>query len=204
MTETKTLSPADLKEREKKDAERFALMRQRVQETGKLDPNVQIQLDGKGYTLYFTNKSVKDILSDTGLNLLKEMITSADMGDPLVLGSLVFRGLQKKHPELTQEAVDEMLTVRHTLYVQAQVVLALSLFYPDVADIPLLDDTRPEAGSEDPTKKPSGNGSATGPSAGGSGSATASFGIAVVPESLSSIESSTLSGHSGGTTSPPN
>lgn len=142
--------------------ERMDVIRLRVQDTGKLDPDITIRLDGKDWTLRYTNRAIKGILSDTGFNLLSVRLTTEDMANPETLGSLMFHGLRSRHPELTPEAVDEMLTVRHTLYIQAQVARALGLFFPDVADMPLADDTRPEAGSEDPTQPPTDSGSATG------------------------------------------
>lgn len=145
------------------DMERHALVRQRVQETSKLDPKIPLSLDGREFVLLYTNRAVKGILEDTGINILQSPLGTAEMEDPKVLGSVVFRGLQAKHPDLTSEAVDEMITFRHLMYIQSQVMAALGLFYPDVADLPVLEkDARPEVGSEDPTHGRAANGSATG------------------------------------------
>lgn len=154
------------------DVDRHLLVRQRMQETSKLDPKVPLHLNGTDYRLHYTNRAVKGILEDTTLNILDQPLGSEKLSDPAILGSVLFRGLQKEHPDLTLEAVDDLISVRHLLYIQTQITVALSLFYPDVADLPLLDDTRPEAGDEDPTQRPAASGSATGGLVGVSASAT--------------------------------
>lgn len=102
-----------------------------VAETTKLDPAVSITLKGTLYKLEFTNRSVKNVFDDTGYNILQEKFDRSRMEDPKLMGSLVFRGLQKNHPDLDQDQADDLFTLRHYPYILDRLITALDMFMPD-------------------------------------------------------------------------
>lgn len=125
--------------------ERQAIVRQRMDETIKLDPTVPLSMGGRDFTLVFNNWAVKEILKETGLNLLTTPLLSEQMTDPTVIGPVLLCGLRTHSPELTLEEVDRLFTMRHLLYVQTKLAEALSLFYPDTEDLPKLPESEGEA-----------------------------------------------------------
>lgn len=133
--------------------EREAVMRQRMQDTIKLDPKVPFRLGDHESPMVFNNRAVKEILKETGLNLLTSALTTEELLKPDVLGWIVFWGLKQCRPDVTMELVDEHLTARHTLYFQSQIITALQLFYPDVEDLPKLSEPKAED-ILDPTSPP--------------------------------------------------
>lgn len=140
-------TPTPTKEERQAKEEREALYRQRMVETVKLDPKVPFVLGEKEYVLVFNNLAARKVLTETGINLLTTGVGTDEMAKPDVLGSLIYWGLKTHAPELTQEHVDVTLTLRHLLYYQTQIATALSLFFPDIADLPVA--REPEDGKED-------------------------------------------------------
>lgn len=127
----------------------------RLEKSMKLDPAVQILLGDKPYTLVVNNRTAKDILKDTGVNILSGDLTMARLDDPIVMGSVLLRSLQKHHPDMTEAIVDDLLTIRHLLYVRGKIADAISLFLPDLEDLPDEGGSETEAvegeQAEDPT-----------------------------------------------------
>jgi hypothetical protein len=130
--------------------ERAEIIQQRTRDTMKLDPTVPFHLGGTERVMVFNNRALKDILTDTGLNLLRDPLTLEHLTDPKTLSAIIYRGLQAKWPEVTLDTVDEMLNMRHFMYYQTQITVAMSLFYPDIKDLPKFPDAEPEP-TGDPT-----------------------------------------------------
>jgi hypothetical protein len=101
-----------------------------VEKTTQLDSVVSITLDKKEYKLEFTNRAVKGVFDDTGYNILSQVFDRARMQDPKLMGSLLFRGLQKHHPDLTQEGVDDMFSLRHYPYILDRLTDAMDMYVP--------------------------------------------------------------------------
>lgn len=133
--------------------ESLAIRRQRVQETFKLDPDVIITLKGKKYTLEMNNYAVKEVLRDTGVNLMRDGLSRDSMVDPHIVGSILFRSMQLHHPDLTQDDVDKLYTLRHYSYVLDTLRQVVDLFMPDMSDIIVADVAREgtDGKIEDPT-----------------------------------------------------
>jgi hypothetical protein len=51
---------------------------------------------------------------------------------------------------VSEEGLDDLVNMRHFLYYQTQIFTALSLFYPDIKDLPKFPDAQPEPAG-DPT-----------------------------------------------------
>lgn len=115
----------------------------KVVDITKLDPVVSIVLKGEEYLLEFDNRAVKYVLDDTGYNLLKDTFSKEVMVDPKIMGSLLFRGLQHNHPELTADSVDSMFTMRHYPYILDRLIEAIDMFMPEGDDA--------NSGEQDPT-----------------------------------------------------
>jgi hypothetical protein len=130
--------------------ERAEVILQRTRDTMKLDPTVPFLLGGTERVMLFNNRALKDILTDTGLNLLRDPLTLEHLTDPAKLSAIIRRGLQAKWPDVTLDTIDEMLNMRHFMYYQTQITTAMSLFYPDIKDLPKLQEAEPEP-TGDPT-----------------------------------------------------
>lgn len=130
------------------------IRRERVQQTFKLDPTVMITLKGKEYTLELNNYGVKQVLKDTGFNIMKDGFGQEQMQDPEVMGSLLFRALETNHPDLTQDLVDRLYSYRLYPYILEKMRTVLDLFMPDMSDV--LAEQTPDGGPmlvvEDPTQ----------------------------------------------------
>lgn len=113
---------------------------ERVLETFQLDPRVALTLKGKALTLEFNNRAIKGVLKDCGFNALKSSLTVEAMEDPNTLGSLLFRGLQTHHPEMTQDDVDLLFTSRHYPYILNRIRAAMEMFLPDLSDLPVTEE----------------------------------------------------------------
>lgn len=144
-------------------AEAKHIHEERVQATFSLDPTVNITLKSQKYTLEFNNRAVKDVFKDTGVNLISVMgLGLSEMESPDVMGSLLFRGLQKNHTDLTQESVDELFTFQHYPYILHNLRKALKVFAPEIEDLlPYLREATDEP-VVDPTLQPTESGSGTG------------------------------------------
>lgn len=149
-----TLTPAEIQRRRDEYTRRLL-------DTFQLDPQVTLILKGTTYTLEFTNRSVKAILKACGFNVLKEGFNPEAMGDPTILGAVLWGGLLTHHPDLTLDDVDGLFTARHYPYIENRLRTALDLFLPDVSD---LVDPEPEEVvlDTDPLPPATVNGSATG------------------------------------------
>ena len=135
--------------------------RRRLEETFKLDPIVPIKLKGNNYTLEFNNFAVKEVMKQTGFNIMAKSFGMSEMENPEILGSLLFQGLLTNHPDLTQDSVDKLFTYRHYPYILERLRMALTLFMPDISDL----QPREEGVTEtelDPTKRLALVGSGTG------------------------------------------
>lgn len=125
---------------------------ERVQLMFQLDPQIPIVLKGKTLTLEFNNRAVKDVLKDCGFNALRDSLVGESMDDPNILGSLLHRGLQCHHPEMTVDDTDALFTSRHYPYVVNRLRAAMDLFLPDLSDVVELPPKT--EGQEDPTLQP--------------------------------------------------
>jgi hypothetical protein len=130
--------------------QRAEIIQQRTRDTMKLDPKVDLQLGDSTRVLLFNNRAIKGILEDTGINLLRDGLTIDHLSDPNILTKILKRGLQAHWPEVSEEGLDDLVSMRHFLYYQTQIFTALSLFYPDIKDLPKLPDAEPEPAG-DPT-----------------------------------------------------
>lgn len=133
-------------ERLKKRQEAFS---ERLPGLSKLDPKVEVKLGGKTWTLHFTNYAIKRVFEDTKHNLMTGL-KEEHLSNPVIFGAVLFRGMEQEHPELTQEVVDRMFSLRHYAYVREKVVEALELFYPDLSDLPVESEGE-EQSTEHPT-----------------------------------------------------
>lgn len=146
---------------------------ERVGGTFALDPHVFISLKGINYILEFNNRSAKDVFKDTEFNILNTPLALKETQDATLMGCLLFRGLQTNHPELTQDAVDTLFTLRHFPYILSRLRMALDMFLPDLSDVIPQEERDDYVGAsggdrveEDPTKGPTHSGSDTGLSEG--------------------------------------
>lgn len=129
---------------------------ERVRETFQMDPQVKITLKGKEWTLEFNNYGVKEVLKETGLNLLDSGFGPDQWKDPKVMGALFYQGLKANYPDLTQEEADKLFSYRHYSAILSSIRTALSLFMPDMSDVTLdkdEDDKKGESATVDPTKQ---------------------------------------------------
>lgn len=141
--------------------EKKALHILRLQDTCKADPRVEIMLGGKPYFLEFTNRAVKNVLTKLEVNLLKDNFSIEDLQDPAKLCTLLQIGLSTHHPDITEDALDDLLTARQWPYVMNRLSTSLELFMPDMSDMVEAKVSEVPEG-EDPTKKPTPLGSGIG------------------------------------------
>lgn len=137
----------------------------RTCDTFQLDPQVGITLKGVKYTLEFNNWTVKEVLKDTGINLLSHALKGTDIEDPDVMSVLLLRGLQTNHPDMETERADKLMTLRHFPYILNRISTAIDLFMPDMTGV-ILDKVEDAAevdssDSEDPTQQQTDAGSST-------------------------------------------
>lgn len=153
MEPAKKLTP---KQKEAQAKQRIDTYQQRVKETFQLEPQVSITLKKQTFTLEYNNRSIKDVLKDSGFNLLADSLYASEgasqpLENPEILGSLLYRGLQAHHPELTADDVDKLFTARHYPYVTAKIREALDLFMPDMSDVERDEEPPESVVPEDPT-----------------------------------------------------
>lgn len=127
-----------------------------------LEPSVTLKLKNQHFMLEYNNWAVKEVLKATKVNLIEAGFTMGDWVDPEKMGILLYCGLVTNHPELTQEAVDKLLTYRHYPLVLQQIGEALRLFMPDMADVELDESKDEVSDTKDPIKQPAKAGSGTG------------------------------------------
>jgi hypothetical protein len=94
--------------------------------------------DGKTYAPVFSLGAIARILKDTGRNIIT---LGVDFSDPILLQSVILRSLERQNPDLTSEAVDELIDIHIWPAVAAALVAALG------ASVPKPD---PEAVAADP------------------------------------------------------
>lgn len=145
--------------------EKNALHRLRLEETSKSDPKVLIHLGGKDYFLEYTNRAVKDVMVHLGVNLLKDPFKLEDMQDPERFAKILFLGLRANHPDLTEDSMDDLITVRMWPYMMGCINTATQLFMADLSDIEENQSSETTEG-KDPMNRPTLNGSNTGASVG--------------------------------------
>lgn len=126
----------------------------RVLETFQLDPVVTITLKGHDYTLEFNNWAVKEILRESGVNMIATGFTSEHMQSPEIMSVVLYYGLKTHHSELTQDGVDRMFTLRHYPYIHDRLSDAVDLFLPDMSDMEIEKRAEGEANPGDPTSPP--------------------------------------------------
>lgn len=107
---------------------------QKLPEISQLDPVVMVTLDRKDYKLEFTNQSAMDVLSDCGFNIISDRFTPQIATNAKVLGSLLYRGLEKHQPDLDQMTVNHMYSIRQYHYVSNCIIEALTSFLPDMSE----------------------------------------------------------------------
>ena len=106
-----------------------------LRESFALDATVIFTMKGKDYKMEFNNWVAKEFLKDTGIDLVKTGFSREHMVDMGMLTKYVYWLLKSQQPEITEEQVDQMMTLRHQAYIIERVTTALSPFYPDVEDI---------------------------------------------------------------------
>lgn len=111
------------------------IRRARILDTNKLDPKVTLVMDGNDLILEFTNRAVKDVEKELGINLFNGEFTAQHMTNPTMLSRMLYFGLRKHQPELTLEQIDDMFSFRHFGYYMNRLTEALSMFTPDTSDI---------------------------------------------------------------------
>lgn len=117
------------------DEERAAYYDQQLMEMEQLEPSVPIKLRGNDYTLEYNNRAVKEIFAATGLNLLSDPL-GPHLTNPTTLSALIYWGLKKHHPDLTTEESDDLFGPRLHLYIQSRIAKAMTLFLPDLKEMP--------------------------------------------------------------------
>lgn len=111
-----------------------SIISERLPQILKLDPTIAIVLRDKAYTMELDNKAAKDIFKDTGVNLLGDGLAIKDL-NPNLVGSIMFRSLQRHHKDVTQEFVDSVIEFKKYLYIRDKILQAIEMFFPDVSDI---------------------------------------------------------------------
>lgn len=144
-------------QRQERRRARLDAYQSRIRDTFQLDPKVEIKLGGVTWQLEYNNRAVKGVYTDTGFNLLSDQFsTDKNLTNPELLGSLLYHGLKRHHPEMTPDQADDLFTTRHYPYVIRQIQAALDSFLPDLSDLPDPDEGLDEGGQvvqeRDPTK----------------------------------------------------
>lgn len=120
------------------------MVTERVKALCKIDPYVIITLRDKQFKLEFNLKAMKAILAELDVNLLAGgKIERALLDDPNVISKLVHIGLRQHHPELTEDAVDELVSIKHYYYILEALTEALTAAFPDMTGVPKDGDPEP-------------------------------------------------------------
>lgn len=116
-------------------AQMVAEFQKRLPGVLKVDPVVTVELKAGTYQLEYDNRALKNIFTDTGINLLEEDFKSSVLQDPTMLGIFFFRALQRHHPDMTQEEADGLLSLRLYLPIRRKLLDCLDAIVPDMDDI---------------------------------------------------------------------
>lgn len=143
------MSPAERKVHVVSPATFQEIRKERVQSTFKLDPQVEIVLKGKTYTLEFNNWAAKELTKAIGFNPLREPLSMGILSDPAQLGAVLLYGLLTNHPDLDQDQVDRLFTFRHIEYVISRLTLSLQMIMPDMSDYEIVPEDKES--EQDPT-----------------------------------------------------
>ena len=107
--------------------------RRQIEESFKLDPTVTVTLGDKKYLLEFDNTAAKEIFKAIAYNMLSDPDIVARLNDPNSVGVILYWGLKRHHPEITEEEADRLLTAKHRLYITSTLIQAMTGFVPDLA-----------------------------------------------------------------------
>lgn len=103
-----------------------------------LDPRIIMELHGsKPYLLEFTNKQVKRVHKELGVNLLVSAITQDQLRDPEFISKFLLIALEQNQPDVTEDEVDRILTIKQIPYIFNCLIDALDLFYPEIPILPI-------------------------------------------------------------------
>lgn len=112
-----------------------AELSKRLPKVIKSDPKVKMLLGDIEVTLEFNNQAALDLLEDTQFNLIADKLTPDVMKDPKLLGCLIHRGIQKNHPDMSLNEVNDKLSLRQFTYYTFTLSDALAAFFPDMSDM---------------------------------------------------------------------
>lgn len=94
------------------------------------NPEVEVRIGEKTCTLHYTLRALRDLRADTGKNLLGVGLSPQDAGDPEFLAKLIFYGLKKHTPDITEDDILDSIDSKSLLYVLGQVMKALNVAMP--------------------------------------------------------------------------
>lgn len=127
--------------------ERSAEISKRVQALAKLDPFVVCTLQGRDFKLEFDNTAIKAVLTELGMNLLKDGLDRAVFEDIEKTTQLFYIGIQKHNnpkPAVTGTkvayvSIDDLnsyLGIKHFPYIMRCLIDAVDGYYPEIGDLP--------------------------------------------------------------------
>lgn len=111
----------------------------RIFELSKSDPWYPILLGSKDnereYKLEFSFGAVRRLFQDTGLDISASDIQMDHLGNMELLLKVLTAGLSTHHPDITEEAVADLLNMRRRVYYAFVVSKAMQATQPDLEDI---------------------------------------------------------------------
>ena len=94
------------------------------------DPETIVEIGGVKYTLVYDMCALKEIRKGTGINVLEEGLTPAQMSDPDVFIKVLRAGLLRSHPDVTEDFLDGVVTVSNFMGIVMRLRAALVIGVP--------------------------------------------------------------------------
>lgn len=118
------------------------------------DPWAAITLKGQGFKVEYSFQAVREFYRVSGKDISKGELRLEDLGDMDMLVQVLLCGLMTHQPDMTEETLLPLLTMKHRLYYAQVIVSAIEATQPDydqleamVGDLQLLTASL-EAGAE--------------------------------------------------------
>jgi len=108
---------------------------QRIANIAKTDPWVEITLGGKTFKLEYSFGAVRRVLQATGLNINAGEVQMDHLSDTDFMCTMLTAGLQTHNPELTEEIVADMMSMKHRLYYSERISTAIRATEPELVDL---------------------------------------------------------------------
>jgi hypothetical protein len=116
------------------DRYRYELSK-RLEDLSRLEPYVRIKLGDRELLLEYTNRSIRNIQKEMGLNLLMDSVGKEQLSNSDTLNTFLLIGLSKHQPDITPDELDDLISFKHIPYIMNRIMEALSLYFPDMSDL---------------------------------------------------------------------